>query len=194
MPAIIEWPGGIEKPRVTAYPAATMDIFPTIAEIVGIPESEVLQPCDGTSLAALLEKEIGPRTKPIPFRHGIRAAWIDNDYKLLTENTSKGNFQLYNLAEDANETVDLSPKEPEIAQRMEKQFTAWNATVERSAAGKDYPEGRILPGEPESRFWMTDPAYAPYLDEWKKRPEYEKRLSGKKKAASKKEKSKPKTK
>ena len=37
VPAIIEWPREIPEPRVTSYPAATLDIFPTLAAVAGLP-------------------------------------------------------------------------------------------------------------------------------------------------------------
>ena len=44
VPGIIEWPAVI-KPRVTAHPASTMDIFPTIADILGLSKSVMLRTC-----------------------------------------------------------------------------------------------------------------------------------------------------
>ena len=41
VPAIIEWPKVI-KPKVTQFPASTMDIFPTIADILNLPDSDLL--------------------------------------------------------------------------------------------------------------------------------------------------------
>lgn len=88
VPAIVEWPGKIE-PRITWHPACAMDIFPTIAELVGLPEASMLQPQDGVSLVPLFKREIGPRTKPIPFayfnQHQFGNGWaiIDNNFKLV---------------------------------------------------------------------------------------------------------------
>ncbi len=36
VPAIIEWPNGISKVRITKHPAGAVDIFPTIAEVAGL--------------------------------------------------------------------------------------------------------------------------------------------------------------
>jgi arylsulfatase A-like enzyme len=167
VPCVIEWPAVISEPRVTAFPAATLDIFPTLAEIVGLPESVLLTPHDGTSIRAVFDKDLASRGKPIPFRHTGRAAWIDNDYKLLTSDVGKDEFQLYDLSRDPKETTDLFAQKPDIANRLVKDFKAWNESVERSVAGKNFPEGRILPGEPESRDWTTSPEYQSYIREWK---------------------------
>ena len=56
----------------------------TTAQLAGLPASAMLQPQDGLSLVPLMAGEIGPRTKPIPFRSRGRSAVIDNDYKILS--------------------------------------------------------------------------------------------------------------
>ena len=63
---------------------------------------------------------------------------------------------------------------------MKRAFLAWHASVERSVAGGDYAEGRVRPDEPQSRPWSEDPRYAPYLDDFRKRPEYRQLLAPKK--------------
>ena len=176
VPAIIEWPAGISRPRVTSFPAVTMDILPTLAEVAGLSESALPQPQDGISIKALFSSEIGPRSKPIPFRHTGRSALIDNDYKLVTEDLEGSKYQLYNLAIDPQERQDLFPLETEIAQEMRQELELWNRSVERSLAGKDYPEGRLTEPDPEPIFWTELPAYQPYFEQWKQRPEYRSRL------------------
>jgi len=163
VPGIVEWPAVIAKPRITKHPAATMDIFPTIAEILELPESVLLKPYDGTSIRALFDGEIGPRKKPIPFRHTGRAALIDNDYKLLTEDLAKGRFQLYNLAKDPRETTNIYADNPKIAERMVRSFLDWNGQVEASIAGKDYAEGFDPADEPGPKRWSESEEYKPYL-------------------------------
>jgi len=176
VPAIVEWPAAI-KPRATQFPACTMDIFPTIAEIVGLPEGALLQPQDGMSLRALFEKELGRRPKPIPFSHGGRSALIDNDYKLLRPSRrDAGNFELYNLAADPSESKDLSGENPQVAKQLQAQMEAWLRSLDASAAGRDYPEGKVDPAHPAPRVWMQVDAYRAYFPEWRRRPEYRSRL------------------
>ena len=106
VPAVMEWPAVIQ-PRITTYPACTMDLFPTVAEILNLPEGVFVEPLDGVSLKPLLTRELPRREKPIPFRFGSKAAWIDNDYKLLTNDLQRGPFELYNLADDAKEGLEV---------------------------------------------------------------------------------------
>ncbi len=92
VPAIIQWPAMIKQPRITSYPATVLDILPTILDIDAIPYPDPDRPLDGISLLPLMEREIGRRERPIPFRYQGKAAWIDNDMKLLS-NDLKGNDQ-----------------------------------------------------------------------------------------------------
>lgn len=172
VPAIIEWPAAIRSARITQYPAGTIDIFPTIVDILGLPESNLIKPIDGISLKPLFTRELTARAQPLPFRHQGRGAWIDNQYKLLTQNVEKGVFELYDLQADPNETKDLSASQPEVAQRLRTAFLLWNESVKASVAGKDYPEGQVNSGEPKSRRWYNSPEYEPFLEQWKDRPEY----------------------
>ncbi len=176
VPAIIEWPQGITQARVTSYPSATMDIFPTLAALVGLPESVMLAPRDGVSLTPLFDGEIERRERPIPFRHQGRAALIDNNYKLLTQDLSEGTFELYDLENDPAETQNLVEQQPELAARLQDALRAWSRSVDASAAGQDYAEGLVDVSESEPRNWMTLEEYAPFLEEWKNRPEYASRL------------------
>ena len=174
VPAILEWPAKV-KPRITAHPSSTMDIFPTIAAVAGLPDSAMLQPQDGISLADLFEKEPPRREKPIPFLHDGRPALIDNDWKLVKPK-SKGAYQLYNLAEDKAESRDQLGEKPELAKRLIAQMESTLASITASQAGKDYPEGKITGDYPLRRFWTEIDDYKPYFDAWKKRPEYRSRI------------------
>jgi len=174
VPAIIEWPAVIKQGRITDYPASTMDIFPTIAEIVVLPQTCMTSPIDGISIKKLFEADMETRNEAIPFRHKGRGALIDNNYKLVTLDITKNEFELYDLKNDPNETNDIINSDPETAKRMIEAFTTWNQSVESSIEGKDFPDGLAEP-DPPSVMWMDLPEYAPYFEEWKDRPEYKKR-------------------
>jgi arylsulfatase A-like enzyme len=177
VPGIIEWPDAV-KPRVTGFPACTMDIFPTLAGITGLPDSVMVRPQDGMDLQPLLKAEIGPRKKPIPFRFHGRGAWIDNDHKLIAD-IKKGKYELYDLKNDPKESKDIFAAKPEIGKKMKADFEAWNTSVEASVAGKDFPEG--VKDKELRMFWRDSPAYKPYFKEWAERPEYRNWLKKKRK-------------
>jgi arylsulfatase A-like enzyme len=176
VPAIVEWPAVIKRARITRQPASTLDFFPTLADVAGLPNSAMLQPVDGTSLRRLFEAATEQRSRPLPFRFLGGGAWIDGRYKLVSALQTKGRFggmELYDLEADPQETVNLAAALPDVMQQMQDAFAAWNESVEASIAGRDYPEGKVDPADRiEPRSWTRVPAYQPYLDAWLRRPEY----------------------
>jgi arylsulfatase A-like enzyme len=176
VPAIIEWPAAI-MPRVTDYPASTMDIFPTIADLLDLPPSALLNPVDGTSIAEVFKTPLTTRDAPIPFRFGNSGAWVDNAYKLVVTDIEDQTYQLFDLTSDPGESKDIAGANPERFNSMKSAFQMWNESVQGSVDGQDYPEGRLDDGEPIRRFWWDDERYTPYLDALKQRPEYAPRLN-----------------
>lgn len=66
VPALLEWPSRIPEPRITDLPCGTVDIYPTLLEIAGIPIPDH-PPLDGISLVPLLEGRMTRREKPLGF-------------------------------------------------------------------------------------------------------------------------------
>jgi len=178
VPCIVEWPAVIAQPRLTNFPAATMDIFPTIAEIAGLPDSAMFAVRDGISIRSLFDNEIGPRTTPILFRHTGRGALIDNDFKLVTLDHNGDQYKLFNLADDPGETTDLIKSDPDVAQRMIEAFKTWNESVEASYAGDDYPEAFDPQSEPQRRKWSESEEYAPHLERFQQHRDQHQQTSG----------------
>ncbi len=66
VPAILEWPERIPKPRTTNMPCNTSDMLPTLLDIVGVrPDKD--RPLDGVSLVPLIDGKAKSRPKPIGF-------------------------------------------------------------------------------------------------------------------------------
>ncbi len=171
VPGIIEWPGRIKNGRITDFPAGTVDMFPTIAEIVGLPDDSRIQPQDGMSLVPVIDRKKEKRGSYLPFRHTDRGVLTGDRYKIISQ---KGKYELYDLKADQNENTNLIDSKPEVAKELIAQYEAWAATVDASIAGKDYPEGKVDPNQPERRFWYEDEAYAPHFSTFLGRPEYQK--------------------
>ncbi|RMF40199.1 MAG: N-acetylgalactosamine 6-sulfate sulfatase [Planctomycetota bacterium] len=179
VPAILHWPRGLDAPRATDYPACTMDIFPTIAELLDLPADCMLNPVDGISLVPLLDRDPTSRQKPIPFHYSGESAIIDNAWKLLELGRGeKQRLELYNLQDDPTESRNLAADRADQVARLLPVLRSFQQSLQRSVRGEDYPEGRVLPGEPQPRFWTEVEAYRPYFDQWRQRPEYASRLKG----------------
>ncbi len=87
VPAILEWPARLHRPRTTDVPCNTSDIYPTLLEIVGV-RMDRQPPLDGVSLAPLIDGRMKARPKPMGFWHdrtpGIRTPskeWMASLYE-----------------------------------------------------------------------------------------------------------------
>ena len=73
------------------------------------------------------------------------AAWNDWPWKLHRIAGDSGDvFELYNLADDAMETADLSthPEHKQRFDQMKRELDAWMRSVVRSINGADYRKDR----------------------------------------------------
>ena len=174
VPGIIEWKGIIE-PRISSYPASTLDIFPTIMDILKLPKKLMQAPIDGISLFPIFNKELENREKMIPFKIKDKGALIDNNFKLVAISLKNKEFELYDIELDPAESENISTKKPYLFEKMKKEFYVWYKSVQKSVNGLDYSEGKLFE-QPSSHFWMNDKKYKPFIKEWIKRPEYKDRI------------------
>jgi len=119
---------------------AMVDVTPTLAELVGMDRHESWR---GNSLAPLVRGEETPMDDgPLAFASGmltkgtgeVAEAVIDWPYKLV-RGTQTENVYLYNMAEDPEETNDLSGDMPGVRDRLAKELDAWRSQV-KSASGE----------------------------------------------------------
>ncbi|TDJ72661.1 MAG: N-acetylgalactosamine 6-sulfate sulfatase [Planctomycetota bacterium] len=136
VPAVLEWPARVAPGAVTAFPAVTSDILPTILAELGLaPAGD--RPLDGISLSALLRGETRERSAPIAFQSGGQEALIEGRYKLMRAR-GPGPWQLYDLELDRGETRNLAGEKPELVERLASILEAWRRSCERSESGADY--------------------------------------------------------
>jgi hypothetical protein len=158
VPGLIEWPARIRQPRRTAVPAGTVDILPTIADLLGLPLPTANGPLDGTSLLPVIEGRATTRPTPLGFEMRrptdgtlTTAALIDGDWKLLRvrgqlrrgkgetatgEPLQAGDY-LFHLANDPAEATDVGAIHPARFNHLRAQLDAFSRSVEESAAA--YP-------------------------------------------------------
>lgn len=182
VPCVLHWPDRIQAGRVSHFPACATDIAPTLVDLLGLPTDSLTAPVDGISLLPVIqshdETEVSRRDEPIGFRFRGDSAVVDNQWKLIRETRKKKgqsvvSEQLFQLDNDVSESKDVADQHPEIASRLSQWLVEWNASVDDSVSGLDYPEGRIDPDHPESKYWTNDPRYEVFLEEWRERPEYQ---------------------
>jgi arylsulfatase A-like enzyme len=172
VPCVIEWPSKIKKGIISTYPASTMDIFPTIADLLNLPKSIMIHPVDGMSISPVLFEDTVDSDKFIPFKFENVGALIKGNYKLVCTSIEQKNFELYNLDMDKTEANDISNIETKKAKELIQIYSTWLASVNNSVAGNDYKDGLFSPDPKPQQKWHLLPEYENYFKEWKDRPEY----------------------
>jgi arylsulfatase A-like enzyme len=127
VPGILEWPARVPKPFVTTVPACTMDLYPTVLDLLGIEMPDQIEPIDGISLLPLIDGKMDRRPKPIPLVSGQAVRLIDNEYIL-----QKG--RLFRFDEEEHKDVDITDDEPEVFERLTAWEDAWRERVKKDQA------------------------------------------------------------
>jgi len=79
VPAIIEWPSVIRRPRTTSMPAVTTNIFATLLALLDLDHPAPGRPMDGIDLTALIVEDSMPqRPSPIGFWRYDRRSETEN--------------------------------------------------------------------------------------------------------------------
>ncbi|MEC8421179.1 MAG: sulfatase [Verrucomicrobiota bacterium] len=129
-PTIIRAPGVTKAGSVSNQPIVSMDFFPTMLELAGLPLQPKLH-SDGRSLLPELSGKKG-KARPLywhyPHYHGSTwkpgACIRDGDWKLIKFYDYE-KVELYNLKSDPSESKDLSKQNPKIAKALESKLVAW---------------------------------------------------------------------
>ncbi len=149
-PLIIKWPGVDAAPSAVDTPVTSMDLYPTMLDIAGL-EPRPDQHVDGLSLAPLLTGAEALDRDALffhfPHYHGSgnrpSGAVRLGDLKLV-EWFEDGRVELYDLAADPSETVDLSTERPDDVARLRQVIGEWRVDVDAGmpTPNPDYDPGR----------------------------------------------------
>ncbi len=135
VPLIVKWPGVTQPGSTCEAPAISVDFFPTILEIAGLPAPAGRQ-LDGTSLTpALRGGEELRRTELFwhyPHYHPGGAtpysAVRSGDWRLI-EFYEDQRVELYHLRKDPAETTDLAIREPGKTRELRERLAEWRREV-----------------------------------------------------------------
>ena len=195
-----QWEGGIREPYYIRVPGLAdsgatcdtpvdhTDFFPTILELAGLPLKPE-QHVDGVSLVPLLEgKRIPDRDLYWHYPHygnqGGEPSTIirSGDWKLI-HYFEDGRDELYNLANDIGEQIDLAAKQPKIATELRAKIDAFlketgaklpwkNPNYDPDLATRQAENMRTKGIEARERqhAGFLDPDYKPNKDWWGSAP------------------------
>jgi arylsulfatase A-like enzyme len=120
---------------VSSTPVTSVDMFPTILNMVGFPEG-IGKEKEGVDISPLIKGETinrGPIYWHFPHysNHGMQSpggAIRDGDYKLL-EYFENGTVELFNLKNDIEEQIDLSKIEIKKTKELKEKLHKWRKKV-----------------------------------------------------------------
>lgn len=153
VPFLMQWKGQVPAGKVYAQPVIQMDLHATALAAAGIQNPQALK-LDGVDLLPYLkDQKKGPPHEALYWRFGPQMAVRMGDWKLVRAREPRGTAveefetpgtdadvagaQLFNLATDMGEKVNLAQQEPARVKALETAWKKWRATLE---------EPRWLPG------------------------------------------------
>ena len=146
VPGILRWPGHTKPGTVSAEPVCHLDLLPTLCAIAGVP-APADRALDGASLLPLFDGRPIERPHPLYWQYdfAISQPWEvslrDGPWKLLAD---KGldRFELYNLADDTGETMNLAGRYPERVREMAAAMKHLHAEINAEGATAGNPPAR----------------------------------------------------
>ncbi|MAB89014.1 MAG: sulfatase [Planctomycetes bacterium] len=134
-PMIIAWPGRTRAGSTCETPVISTDFYPTLLDMAGLP-ARPRQHVDGVSLVRLLGGDEGLAERDLYWHYphygnqggapcgAVRAG----DHKLI-EWYETGGVELYDLAKDEGERIDLAQRLPERALELKGRLQRWRRRV-----------------------------------------------------------------
>ncbi len=144
-PMIVKWPGVASPGSVTEQPVIIEDYFPTLLEMAGVKNPNVVQPIDGKTFVPILKGNNNVYPDRILTWHypnkwkkkdlydiDYLSAIRQGDWKLVYRMFTK-KLELYNLKNDIGEQHDLAAQYPDkvkkLAVLLGEQFRSWDALM-----------------------------------------------------------------
>ncbi len=140
-PLLVKWPGHIKAGSVERTPVSSIDFYPTILQLAGVPLANKV---DGESLVSLLtgQGSVPPRAlywhyphdanqahmKDAPSGGGPGAAMREGNWKLI-QHFETGYHELYDLDLDIGETNNLAATMPDKVIEMARGLREWQGSV-----------------------------------------------------------------
>lgn len=124
IPIVVRAPGVTRPNTATKQPAESVDVFPTLAELAGLPAPKGPQPIDGVSLVPVLkdaEKRVRDHAYHAYPKGKLGRAIRTERYRLVEWRDGKGGepeYELYDYEKDPLERENLAEKYPEIVSKL----------------------------------------------------------------------------
>jgi arylsulfatase A-like enzyme len=141
MPFIVRWPGTVPAGRVDdASPISAVDLLPTLCRIAGaaVPKDH---PLDGLDVSDAFRGKAQPKRGPLFWEYGRNDEFFKfgpdrspnvavrrDQWKLLV-NADGSRVELYDLAADKKEAINLAEKHPAITRELTQLALDWRRSL-----------------------------------------------------------------
>ena len=126
---LANWPGHIKPGSVVDEPIHIVDMYPTLARLAGAPPGKH-KPLDGMDVwPTLSDGKPSPRTEVVYDIEPFRAAVRKGDWKLVWRTVLPSEVELFNLAQDPAEKVNLADQHPQKVAELQQ----WAQALAREA-------------------------------------------------------------
>lgn len=130
-PFIAWWPDQISPGSINRSAAHIIDLMPTFLELAGSEypqtfEGHAILPVEGKSIVPLLHGESREGHTQLAWYWSKNRALRQGDWKLVWDKLSSDHrWELYNLADDRCETIDLAKTYPDRVESMAQAWFEW---------------------------------------------------------------------
>lgn len=122
--AVANWPGHL-TPRVISEPVHMVDVMPTALALAGVAPNPGL-PLDGKNIwPTLVDGKPTAHDDILISVEAFRGAIRKRDWKLIKVALLPGKTELFNLATDPGETINVADQHPEIVRDLEARLLAY---------------------------------------------------------------------
>jgi arylsulfatase A-like enzyme len=121
---VANWPGHIKPGSVVDQPIQSVDMYPTLARLAGASLVKN-KPLDGMDVwPTMSEGQPSPRKEVVYDIEPFRGALRQGDWKLIWQATLPSKVELFNLAQDPGEQVNLADENPQKVAELKQQIEA----------------------------------------------------------------------
>jgi iduronate 2-sulfatase len=154
IPLMISAPHISNHGKKTQALAETVDLYPTLIELAGLPKMGTPQKLEGTSLVPVLRRpsrevndavfHVYPRSRPGDGAILGRAVRTDRyrlvEWKKPGAPTETAEYELYDYKKDPHETINAAEKEPRVVKKLQAHLAAFGeAKPQINASGAPRP-------------------------------------------------------
>ncbi|MCA9249397.1 MAG: sulfatase [Planctomycetales bacterium] len=135
IPMIMKWPGRFPAGKSEHRAVISLDIAPTVLGAAHVEHRKGQNPLDGVDLLATLSTNPSvPVHETYFWRMGESGALRRGDWKIVRHRRrSQSDWELYRLAEDLSEAVDLAGEQPNVLDDLVSAWESFSAGMVRPA-------------------------------------------------------------